>query len=153
MIPSPKCLVSFFIGAVFCFAGGMKILNPSAFFYDLLDYGIVCPELFLRVVAVSLPWLEVFSGLGLILNIWPETIRPTVSALCLIFVSMLGQAVVRGLDLRCGCFGTDGHGWFDRPVFALGRAVLLFAGSVYIMASPLGPTPNSATSTGPDPGQ
>ena len=92
--------------------------------------------MFLRLVAIYLPWLEVLAGLDLLLNVWAETIRPLVAALCLIFVVMLGQAVLRGLDLNCGCFGAGAGGWFERPAVALGRAMLLFAASLYLAAAP-----------------
>ena len=126
----------FVLGAVFVLAGGMKVAHPAAFFSDLLGFGVPFPEIFLRVVAAGLPWLEVLAGFGLLLNFWPETIRPVVSGLCLIFVLMLGQAVARGLDLNCGCFGSDGRGWFERPAVALVRAVILFAASLYLATVP-----------------
>ena len=122
------------LGAAFLLAGGMKIAHPVEFFSDLLSFGVPFPELFLRVVAVGLPWLEVFVGLGLLLNFWPETVRPVASVLCLIFVLMLGQAVVRGIDLNCGCFGSAGRGWFERPAVALVRAGVLLAASLYLAA-------------------
>jgi putative oxidoreductase len=129
----------FVLGAIFLLAGAMKLAHPAAFFSDLLGFGVPFPEMFLRVVAVGLPWLEVLTGLGLLLDFWPETIRPLVSVLCLIFVVMLGQAVLRGLDLNCGCFGAAGAGWFERPDVALVRAALLFAASLYIAVAPSAP--------------
>jgi uncharacterized membrane protein YphA (DoxX/SURF4 family) len=120
------------LAAIFLFAGGMKLLHPAAFFADLLAYHVPFPEMLLRFVAVGLPWLEVLTGAGLLLNFWPETIRPVVSVLCLIFVAMLGQAVARGLDLNCGCFGADVHGWWERPDVALVRAVGLFTASLVV---------------------
>jgi hypothetical protein len=114
----------------------MKIVHPGDFFSDLLSFRVPFPEMFLRIMAVDLPWLEVLVGVGLILNVWPETIRPVVAGLCLIFVLMLGQAVLRGLDLNCGCFGSVGSGWFERPDVALVRAGLLFAASLYLAAVP-----------------
>ena len=122
----------FVLGIVFVVAGGMKVAHPADFLSDLLGFGIPFPEMFLRVVAVGLPWLEVCTGLGLMLNFWPETIRPLVAFLYLVFVVMLGQAVLRGLDLNCGCFGASGQGWFERPDVALVRAGLLFAASLYV---------------------
>jgi putative oxidoreductase len=126
----------FVLGAVFLLAGVMKIAHLGDFFSDLLSFRVPFPEMFLRIVAVDLPWLEVLAGFGLILNVWPETIRPVVSVLCLVFVLMLGQAVLRGLDLNCGCFGSVGSGWFERPDVALVRASLLFAASLYLAAVP-----------------
>jgi hypothetical protein len=124
----------FLLGGVFAIAGGLKLAHPAAFFADLLGFGVPWPEMFLRIVAVGLPWIEVLTGVGLLLNIWPETIRPVVALTCLSFVVMLGQAVVRGLDLNCGCFGAGASGWFERPDVALVRAGILFAASLYLAA-------------------
>ncbi len=126
-------LCRFGLGAVFATAGAAKIVHPADFFSDLLSYRVVLPEVVLRLAAVWLPWLEVVAGLGLLLNFWTETIRPVVAALCLIFVAMLAQAVARGLELNCGCFGAGAHGWFERPDVALGRAVILLAAALYLM--------------------
>ena len=127
------------LGTIFFIAGGMKLLHPALFFSDLLSYGVPFPEIFLRWVAAGLPWLEVFIGLGLIVDFWPETIRPAACVLWLVFVVMLGQALVRGLDLNCGCFGTAGAGWFERPDVAFVRAAIFLAASLYVAASPSSP--------------
>ena len=126
----------FLLGGVFLIAGGLKLAHPAAFFSDLLGFGVPFPEIVLRFVAVGLPWLEVLTGGGLLLNFWPETIRPVVALVCLTFVVMLGQAVVRGSDLSCGCFGAGAQGWFERPDVALVRAGLLLAASLYVAVVP-----------------
>jgi putative oxidoreductase len=131
------------LGAILIVAGAMKALHPAQFFSDLLSFHVPLPEVFLRMTAGCLPWLEVFAGAGLLFDVWRETIRPVVCALCLIFVVMLGQAVWRGLDLNCGCFGSGDFGWFDRPGVALVRAVVLFAASLYLVALQPG-TPTAA---------
>jgi hypothetical protein len=55
----------------------------------------------------------------------------------------LGEAVARGLDLDCGCFGKVGAGWFERPMVALVRAVILL---VIATALALSPRPGLETS-------
>jgi putative oxidoreductase len=121
------------LGAVFLVAGVMKLVHQATFFSDLLGYRLPFPELALRLIATSLPWLEVSVGLGLLLNFWPETIQPVVSFLCVGFVVFLGQAIIRGLDPNCGCFGPDVHGWLERPDVALARAVILLGISVFVL--------------------
>jgi hypothetical protein len=122
---------------MFAWAGIMKVLQSAAFFSDLLAYDAPFPEGFLRLVAVTLPWLEAICGVALVFNVWPKTVRPVVSFLCLVFVGMLAEAVVRGLDVNCGCFGPTNAGWFERPGVALGRAVVLLVASLYLVAAPL----------------
>jgi hypothetical protein len=40
--------------------------------------------------------------------------------------------MVRGLEVRCGCFGPLTPGWFNEPWFALGRALSLLAASIWL---------------------
>ena len=131
-----RTVLRLILGLTFLIAGEMKIFDPLGFFSGLLSYRVPFPEAVLRVTAAGLPWLEVFIGLGLIFNIWAETIRPVTCLLSLIFVLMLSQALTRGLDLNCSCFGAGGGGWFERLDVALARAILLFAASLYITAAP-----------------
>jgi len=123
------------LGSIFLAAGVLKVVHPADFFSDLLAYDVPFPEMMLRVVAVVLPWLEGLCGLCLFSNLWPESVRPLSVCLCLIFVGMLGQAVGRGLDLNCGCFGAAASGWFARPAVALMRAIILLAISLYLARS------------------
>jgi hypothetical protein len=132
MNPRTPLAARILLGGVLAVAGTMKIAHPAAFFSDLLGFHLAIPEICLRIVAAGLPWLELVVGAGLLLNVWPETIRPLVSALCLGFVLMLGQAVARGLDLNCGCFGAGGAGWFERPAIALVRAAILLGVSLFV---------------------
>lgn len=129
----PRAVVRWVLGAVFLIAGAMKITHPVDFHSDLLAYEVPLPDYFLRLVAIALPWLEAICGAALLVDFWPETARLLIAAMCFVFVLMLGQAVIRGLDLRCGCFGTGGNGWLDLPVVALGRVILLLAASVWLL--------------------
>jgi len=123
-------LVRWALGTIFLVAGGLKVLHPAAFYADLPAYQLGAPDAFLRTVAVVLPWLELISGGLLLANCWVGTASVLVVAQSLVFVLVLGQAVLRGLDLHCGCFGTVSWGWLDSPLAALARTSLLFLASV-----------------------
>jgi putative oxidoreductase len=134
------------LGVVFLASGVIKIVLPTAFYSGLLTYEVPFPDIFLRTVAVALPWLEVLCGALLLLDSWAETVRPLVAFLCLTFVTMIGQAVTRGLDLDCGCFGGVGPGWFSRPDVALVRALVLLAAGLFLMVSKRRGAPHLAKS-------
>ena len=136
-----QAIVRWMLGAIFLLAGALKIAHPGDFYSDLLAYEVDLPDGIFRCIAIAVPWLEVVCGGALLADFWPETVRLLVMALCLIFVLMLGQAVLRGLDLNCGCFGRGASGWFNRPIAALARAVLLLAGAVWILPRPPGGLP------------
>ena len=120
------------LGAVLVAAGGFKAAHPVEFHADLVAYGIGLPDAWLRGTAVMLPWLEVVAGIALGVDLWPETIRFVSVGLSAVFVAVLAQAMVRGLEVRCGCFGPLTPGWFNEPWFALGRALSLLAASIWL---------------------
>jgi putative oxidoreductase len=126
------------LGAIFIGAGVLKLGHPAAFHANLLVYGIGTPDWFFRSVAVVLPWVETFSGGFLLADLWTETVGILVTGMCLVFVLALGQAVLRGLELKCGCFGDLAAGWFERPPVALLRACVLLAASVWLLLHPAG---------------
>ena len=94
------------LGAVFVWAGTVKILDSHDFLVSLYSYEIELPETFLRLVAVILPWIEVICGLVVILGIWQDAGLDLISLLLVIFILATGQAWVRGLEISCGCFGS-----------------------------------------------
>lgn len=143
-----RTLARVLLGAVFLVAGALKIAHPVDFHSDLLAYDVPLPDFVFRLVAVVLPWLEAICGAALIANVWTETAGAVVTAMCLTFVVMLSQAVMRGLELTCGCLGSEDEGWFDRPGVALVRAVVLLAGSVWLWLNPSANHPSGLASSG-----
>lgn len=128
--------VRWLLGAIFLAAGAVKLARPADFHASLTAYALPLPGDFLRVTAVAFPWLELLCGLALLADFWAGSVRFLAAALCLVFVAVLGQAVLRGLDLDCGCFGSVAPAWFDAPAVALGRALLLCAASVWLWLAP-----------------
>lgn len=112
------------------------------FFGALLAYELPLGEFVLRGGAVILPWLELVCGTALLGNVWPETLRPLVFVQCLGFVLVLGQALGRGLEVSCGCFGGSADHWSAQPAAALARASLLLAGAGYLLVARDRPDPN-----------
>ena len=92
------------IGAVFIYAGGVKLLDPRSFAVLIEAYGIV-PEKLLMVVAVALPVLEVGAGLGLMFDIRGSL--SAVTGMLLLFIGLLTYGIWMGLDVDCGCFGAE----------------------------------------------
>ena len=61
-------LLRVIIGSVFIYAGFVKLIDPKAFANAISQFDIV-PEFLLAPLAIGLPALEFFAGLGLIFNI------------------------------------------------------------------------------------
>ncbi len=92
------------IGIIFIYAGTVKLLEPKTFAVLIDAYGIV-PENLLIPVAVTLPAVEIFAGLGLLFDI--EKSLFIISGLLVLFIAILGYGIRMGLDIDCGCFGPE----------------------------------------------
>ena len=109
-----KILVTFilialrlFIAGVYIFSGAEKLLQPyQNFAYVIQSYDLLRNTMFENVVALSFPWLECFTGLFLLLGLWTRFALIGIATFSVIFIVVVGQAIVRHLPMgECGCFG------------------------------------------------
>lgn len=94
------------LGAVFIVASLDKLQNPEAFATNIANYHIL-PYTVLNGIAIWLPWLEVITGIFLVLGIWTRACAMMVCGLLVVFSIAIAQALARGLDISCGCFATN----------------------------------------------
>lgn len=94
------------LGAVFIVASFDKIQNPEAFATTIANYRLL-PYTVINGIAIALPWLEVVTGTLLALGVWIRANTMIAWGLLLVFSLAISQALVRGLDISCGCFTTD----------------------------------------------
>ena len=96
-----------YIGAVFIYAGVIKIIDPVDFASQIQNYQIL-PYSTTHFFAILLPWVEVFTGTGLILGIFVDGSSFIISGMMFVFILAISQALLRGLSIECGCFGESG---------------------------------------------
>jgi len=120
-----------YLGGVFLVACFHKILDPTAFALDVSVYGILPAEL-VNLVAVLLPWFELAAGLMLVVGLRTRAAALLVAGMMVVFIAALTSALVRGLDLSCGCFATSGH---EDPISALTllRDLAWLAAGLYVL--------------------
>lgn len=99
-------LVRVVLGAVFIYSSLDKIGNMPDFAKVILNYKILPVEL-VNLLAIFLPWLELVIGLCLIIGKFERASLILYSALLVVFIIALSQALIRGLDISCGCFSVD----------------------------------------------
>ena len=92
------------IGIVFIWAGGVKLIDPSAFARVLSTYGLL-PEALLAPVAIGLPITELLAGAGLVLDL--QGSLKVVSGFLFMFLAVLGYGILNHLKVDCGCFSTE----------------------------------------------
>ncbi len=95
------------VGGIFMYAGAIKIVDVPGFAKNIHNYQMLS-DLGVNAAAIFLPWLEVFTGAALILV---PRLRRAAALWILLMLAVFTVAVVvallRGLDISCGCMSTD----------------------------------------------
>jgi putative oxidoreductase len=94
-------------GGVFVWAGMVKAWNPMVFLDDIRSFEML-PDPYAALVAMFLPWLEIFAGLAVISGVFRRGGLLLLNASLMVFLAAILIAWWRGIDIRCGCFGGSG---------------------------------------------
>ena len=94
------------LAAVFLFAGIEKVSDPVLFAEAIAHYNIL-PEYLVLIVATILPWLELMCAWTLLSGVWLRGGMLIVSFLMFVFTLAVASALLRHLDISCGCFTLD----------------------------------------------
>jgi uncharacterized membrane protein YphA (DoxX/SURF4 family) len=95
------------LGFIFIYAGIEKIIDPEGFARSISNYKLL-PFPAVNFFAVILPWIELIAGLLLVLGIAVKENSFIITSLLGIFIIAIIISLFRGLNIDCGCFGTDG---------------------------------------------
>ena len=91
------------LGLIFVFASFYKILHPAAFVQAVIGYKLL-PFFMVNLFALILPWLEFISGIFLLLGLLTGGSILIINLLIIMFLFAMISALVRGIDIGCGCF-------------------------------------------------
>ncbi|MGB2870136.1 MAG: MauE/DoxX family redox-associated membrane protein [Bacteroidota bacterium] len=83
-----------------------KISQPDAFAQSIANYKILPPP-FPMAIATTLPWIELFTGIGLISGFYFRGSSALIVLLFALFMGSVLSALFRNLDIACGCFSQD----------------------------------------------
>lgn len=121
------------LGGVLVYAGAAKATDTSAFENVIANFEILPPPGY-QTLAVVLPWVEMGLGSFLICGLFLRASALLSMLLCLTFGGAVISAMVRGLDIECGCFGTKEYARVglhtlavDIAMFAASALVLIFS--------------------------
>ena len=103
------------LAGVFLYAAYEKVLDPLSFASDIYAYRIM-PVSLSVIMAITMPVLEVLGAVVILagfagrrfdtLLVGASTL---IGAMLLVFVVAIYQAILRGIDIHCGCFGDSSH--------------------------------------------
>jgi hypothetical protein len=118
-----------FLGAVFLYAAATKVPDMAAFAKDVANYRLL-PAPAVPWAAAAVVGIEIAAGLALVAGFGIRAAALVVAVMLVVFVGGLSQALLRGIDLRCGCFGGEESatwGTVVRDVAMLVPAAVLLA--------------------------
>jgi putative oxidoreductase len=95
-----------YLALVFLISGLEKINDLSSFAQSIENYRIL-PIYLVNIVAIIVPWLEVIAGAFLLLGIYIKENSVIILLLLSIFTLGVLSAILRNLDIDCGCQGTS----------------------------------------------
>ena len=99
-------LIRVSLGGIFVVSSLDKLANPEAFTLSILNYKVVGYTL-ATLTATILPALELLCGLSLILGTYPRASALLITIMLIVFTILVISALLRGLDISCGCFTQD----------------------------------------------
>jgi putative oxidoreductase len=120
------------VGGAFVYAGWLKAQDPVGFADSVASFAIL-PTRLISIFALALPMFEIVAGTLLVIG-WPKRIGAlALMLLTSVFCIALLSAIVRGLDVNCGCFGPSAstiNPWVD-----LARDFVIVLGCVCLYRS------------------
>jgi len=118
-------ILDFVLAGIFIYAGVVKAIDPIQFASDIDNFKIL-PWPVSVALAFYLPWLEIFSALGLVFRFLYRGALSILTASIVVFTLAIIAAKVRGLDITCGCFGHASQHW-SFPSHLLSNLAILAA--------------------------
>jgi len=92
------------LSAIFLWSGISKLMDPNYFAFIIDGYGLLTDPLTMPA-AIVFSIIEVLAGLGLLADIRGSL--AVVTGLLASFMVILSYGVWLGLDIDCGCFGSE----------------------------------------------
>ena len=114
------------LGVTFIYASYHKIISPAEFASIVYGYELF-PEIFIHLIAIVIPFLELITGFALIIGLYPRSAAIIINGLLLVFITLLTINLIRGHEFDCGCFSAAQSGYISSPEVTLLRDVIYFA--------------------------
>lgn len=124
--------VRWLLAAVYLYAGANKLFDVEGFAAAVSRYQLL-PDWGDWLAAAVLPSLELVTAAALLFGVWWRAAALISVGLNSMFSLALFSALLRGLSIDCGCFGSVSGAWSSVEV-ALLRAVGLLGLSIYLLA-------------------
>jgi uncharacterized membrane protein YphA (DoxX/SURF4 family) len=121
------------LGGVFAYAALTKLAHPARLADDIANYRIV-PAPLVPWLAALLPGIELVAGVLLVVGVFARAAASLAALMLGVFMVAIGQAMVRGLNVDCGCFGGEA----SADTWAIGRNLVLLTIALFVAVADRG---------------
>ncbi len=128
-------LIRLLVGGVFIYAGVLKAWETQDFASDIRHYAIIPWSDLVLLLAVYVPWVEIFAGLAVVCRRLYLGGLIAIVGMMLIFTGALTSAWARGLDISCGCFGREKEAIRTHFPALLGRDLGILIGALILLGA------------------
>jgi uncharacterized membrane protein YphA (DoxX/SURF4 family) len=120
----------FALGVLFLAASLSKLGDLNDFANQVNHYRLA-PVAWVNLIAMVTPWVELLTGLSLVLRVKPRAGAFVALVMMIVFTVAVAAAWARGLDFRCGCFGKAGAQSIGAKKFIENVALTLLAAGAF----------------------
>jgi uncharacterized membrane protein YphA (DoxX/SURF4 family) len=128
-VSAAVAVVRLALGGLFLWAAATKVPDMAAFAESVANYRLL-PAALVPAVSAAVIGVEIAVGALLVSGRLARGAALVAASLLAVFTVGLAQALLRGIDLRCGCFGgTESATWWTvlRDLAMLAGAALVLA--------------------------
>ncbi len=119
------------LGLTFVYASYHKILAPADFAKIIYGYDLF-PAGMINLIAIIVPFVELFVGLALIGGIYSRAAVLIINAMLVFFIIILSYNLLRGHEFDCGCFAPESSGFAATTEFTLFRDFVYLALGLHV---------------------
>src|SRR5688572_7807323 len=88
--------------------GPMSPIGPHDFAFAIKAFKLGLPDAVVRFTAFAVPWTEAVAALFLIFGLFTRAAAWLIGLMLGAFTLLIVSAILRGLNVKCGCFGDSG---------------------------------------------
>lgn len=96
------------LAGLFLLAAYNKLMGPNGpqlFMASVQAFKLPLGEFLTRLSTSATPWVELVAAVLLLRGVWARAAATVLALLLVVFIVLIVQALVRGLNVDCGCFG------------------------------------------------
>jgi putative oxidoreductase len=126
-----ELVMRWLLGGSFIYASFHKITAPERFAESVYSYALF-PDVSINLIAIILPYLELFSGIALIIGIYYRGAVVIINGLLIGFITALSVNLIRGHEFDCGCFSSGEPGTSHSGGIMIVRDAAFFGMGLYV---------------------